>query len=154
MMDFATLQTVPMELADLDEVMQIENAVFTHPWSKTNFLDSLRNSDNAWVVRAADGELLGYFVQMAVVDESHLLTVAVKASVQKQGLGNFILGLMLQQAKLMLMNSVLLEVRESNLPALKLYQQFGFEQIGRRKNYYQAGHQQREDALVLRYLLN
>lgn len=154
MIDFATLQIAPLELADLDEVMRIENSVFTHPWSKTNFVDSLRNSDDAWVVRALDGELLGYFVQMAVVDEAHLLTLAVKASMQKQGLGNFILGLMLQQAKLLQMNSVLLEVRVSNLPALKMYEQFGFEQIGLRKNYYQADDRQREDALVLRYQLN
>jgi len=153
MIDFSGIVTAPMQLADLDEIMLIENAAFSHPWSRGNFVDSLSNMDNAWVARSAQRELLAYFVQMAVVDESHLLTIAVKASAQRQGLGSLMLDLVVQQAALMQMTSILLEVRSSNLRALALYQRFGFVQIGLRKNYYQRTAQQREDALVLRYTL-
>jgi len=154
MINFSGIVAVPMTLADLDEIMLIENAVFSHPWSRANFDDSLSNRDNAWVARSAQGELLAYFVQMAVVDESHLLTVAVKASAQHQGLGRLMLDLVAQQAALMQMQSILLEVRSSNQRALTLYQRYGFVQIGVRKNYYQLDSQQREDALVLRYTLH
>ncbi len=149
-MDFSTLRFDPMQLSDLDEVMEIEQAVYSHPWGRVSFIATLKNNDNAWVLRAGSGEMLGYTVQMAVVDEAHLLTLAVKASAQHQGLGKLLLGFAVQQARLMHMKSMLLEVRVSNQHALSLYQSFGFELIARRKNYYQSG-QQREDALILRY---
>jgi ribosomal-protein-alanine N-acetyltransferase len=139
----------PMQLSDLDEVMNIEQSVYLYPWSKNNFMTSFTNHDDAWVVCAANGEMLGYFVQMAVVEEMHLLNMTVKSTAQRQGLGRFLLSKAIQQAKLMKMRSMLLEVRASNQPALKLYAAFGFTLIGRRKNYYQ----QREDALVLRCVI-
>ena len=154
MADAASALTMqPMQSGDLDEVLAIEQTVYSHPWSHANFIDALNNNNPAWVVRAGDGEILGYYVQMAVVDESHLLTLAVKGSMQRQGLGKLLLAHLLQQAKLMGMVSVMLEVRVSNQAALKLYEAFGFTAIGRRKNYYQINQQQREDALVLRYLI-
>jgi len=136
----------------------IEQAVYSHPWTVNNFIDSLTNNDEAWVLRAGSSEnkdkILGYYVQMAVVDEAHLLTLAVLPAMQRQGLGKFLLNHLVQQAKLIQLKSVLLEVRVSNLAALKLYEAFGFESIGRRKNYYQINQQQREDALILRYLIS
>jgi ribosomal-protein-alanine N-acetyltransferase len=149
-LDFSTLRFHPMQLSDLDEVMEIEQAVYAHPWGRVSFIDTLNNNDNAWVLRASAGDMLGYVVQMAVVDEAHLLTLAVQASAQHQGLGKLLLGFAVQQARLMQMKSMLLEVRVSNQHALNLYQRYGFALIARRKNYYQSG-QQREDALILRY---
>ncbi len=150
LLDFSALLLQPMSSADLDEVMAIELAVYTHPWSRANFVDALNQGYDAWVVRTAHGQLLGYYVHMAVVDESHLLTIAVHAQVQRQGLGRYLLTQMLQRARAMAMTSVLLEVRASNQRALALYAAFGFEQIGRRKGYYQLTPTEREDALVLR----
>lgn len=140
-----------MQVADLDDVMAIELAVYSHPWSKNNFIDSLVNHYEAWVLRTDAGELLGYFVHMVVLDESHLLTIAVKESAQRQGIGIFLLKLVVQQAAQMELNAVLLEVRVSNKYAIKLYESVGFARIGRRKNYYQVDQQQREDALILQY---
>ena len=150
-MKTASLRFERMQLSDLDEVMAIEQAVYTHPWGRVSFIDSLKNNDDAWVVRSVAGQLLGYLVQMAVVDEAHLLNIAVLGSAQNQGLGKIMLGFAVQQAALLRMKFMLLEVRVSNQPALMLYQQFGFELIARRKNYYQTDQQQREDALILRY---
>lgn len=151
MIDFSGLQLIPMHLADLDEVMAIEQAVYSHPWTRKNFDDTISNRDFAWVARHPDGELLGYFVHMVVMDESHLLTIAVKESVQRQGLGRFLLQKLIEHARLMKLKSVLLEVRQSNIRALELYEALGFVEIGRRKNYYQLTQQLREDALILHY---
>ena len=94
--------------------------------------------------------LLGYFLLMAVVDEAHLLNVAVGAALQGQGLGRFLLNQAVACARGLGMESMLLEVRPSNLRALDIYQRYGFSQIGRRKGYYPADNQQREDAIVMR----
>ncbi len=151
------LRMVRMQLSDLDAVLAIEQAVYSHPWGRTSFLDSLKNNDDAWVAWGTSGpgndksEVVGYVVQMVVLDEAHLLTIAVKSTMQRQGLGLALLQFAVQRARMMQLKSVTLEVRVSNVRALHLYQQFGFSQVGRRKNYYQAGPQQREDALILCY---
>ena len=149
--DFFSLQMTAMQVADLDDVMAIESAVYSHPWSRNNFIESMVNNYDAWVVRGNSGELLGYFVHMTVVDESHLLTVAVNPTVQRQGLGKFLLQQLILQVSRMQLSAVLLEVRVSNSAAIKLYESAGFVLVGRRKNYYQIDRQQREDALVLRF---
>jgi len=148
-----SLNLSPMQIADLDEVMAIENKAHLHPWSRGNFIDSLAHDHDAWVVRSVDEVVLGYFVQMPVVDETHLLTIAVKEDMQGQGIGRFLLQHVIERAKLMQMVAVSLEVRVSNLRALAVYERFGFLLAGRRKNYYEAAQQQREDALILRYLV-
>jgi ribosomal-protein-alanine N-acetyltransferase len=149
--DLARLNYEPMQKTDLDEVLALEESVYPHPWSMANFVDSLNSNYEAWVLRDRDGELLGYFLLMAVVDESHLLNVAVSANKQGQGLGRFLLNQAVACSRGLGMESVLLEVRPSNTRALKIYERYGFKQIGRRKGYYPAANGQREDAIVMRF---
>ena len=139
----------PMAAADLDEVFALEQSVYPHPWSRGNFADSLRAGYHAWVLRDC-GELAGYFLLMAAVDEAHLLNVSVAASRQGKGLGLYLLDKVAACARGLAAESVLLEVRLSNLRALKVYLRYGFVQIGRRKAYYPAHNGQREDAIVMR----
>ena len=89
--DLARLVYEPMQEGDLDEVVAVEQAVYPHPWTRANFSDSLAQGYQAWVLRAQDRELLGYFLIMAIVDEAHLLNVAVSAQWQGKGLGRFLL---------------------------------------------------------------
>jgi ribosomal-protein-alanine N-acetyltransferase len=103
------------------------------------------------VVRDQTGDLLGYFLLMAIVDEAHLLNVAVSAGKHGQGLGRFLLNQAVACARGLGMTSMLLEVRPSNTRALRIYERYGFKQIGRRKGYYPAADQQREDAIVMRF---
>ncbi|MBA5686926.1 ribosomal protein S18-alanine N-acetyltransferase [Rugamonas apoptosis] len=149
--DLARLQYEPMQSSDLEDVVALEQTVYPHPWSRANFDDSLASGYQAWVLRDAGGELLGYFLLMAIVDEAHLLNVAVSAERQGQGLGRFLLNQAVACARGLGMESVLLEVRPSNTRALEIYQRYGFQQIGRRKAYYPAANQQREDAIVMRF---
>lgn len=149
----ATLDLAPMVAADVDEVCALENSVFPHPWSRANFLDSLASGYDAWVLRGPGAELAGYFLVMYAYDEAHLLDVAVAAGRQGQGLGRYLLDKVAEHARRHGMLSILLEVRPSNERALKVYEQYGFNEIGRRKGYYPAHEGKREDAIVMRFEL-
>ncbi|TWI69939.1 ribosomal-protein-alanine N-acetyltransferase [Pseudoduganella lurida] len=148
--DLARLVYEPMQPHDLDDVTALETSVYPHPWTRTNFADSLRSGYHAWILRDQPGELLGYFLVMAVVDEAHLLNVAVAARWQGQGLGRLLLNQSVACARGLGMESMLLEVRPSNVRALAIYRRYGFHEIGRRKGYYPAANQTREDAIVMR----
>jgi ribosomal-protein-alanine N-acetyltransferase len=138
-----------MQLADVDEVLALEESVYPYPWSHANFADSIAAGYDAYVLRADDGALLGYFLLMCAVDEAHLLNVAVAAPRQGRGLGRHLLDRIVERARARGMECVLLEVRPSNERALAIYRAYGFAQIGRRKGYYPAD-AGREDAIVMR----
>jgi ribosomal-protein-alanine N-acetyltransferase len=152
MQSFDRLDYAPMVAADLDDVLAVEQIIYPHPWTRGNFVDSLASGYNAWVLRD-QGELAGYFLLMAAVDEAHLLNVSVAAARQGDGLGRYLLDKVAACARGLGAESILLEVRPSNLRALKVYQRYGFVEIGRRKAYYPAHNGQREDAIVMRYVL-
>jgi ribosomal-protein-alanine N-acetyltransferase len=152
MQAFDQFDYAPMVMADLDEVYALEQSVYPHPWSRGNFSDSLDVGYHAWVLRER-GELAGYFLLMAAVDEAHLLNVSVAANRQRQGLGRYLLDKIAACARGLGAESILLEVRPSNLRALQVYLRYGFVEIGRRKAYYPAHNGQREDAIVMRYVL-
>jgi ribosomal-protein-alanine N-acetyltransferase len=146
-----TLRTMVMD--DVEAVHALECSVFPHPWSSKNFVDSLTSGYDAWVLRAPDDALAGYFLVMYAVDEAHLLDVAVAAPRQGSGLGRWLLDRIVLRARAMRMASILLEVRPSNGRALQVYQHYGFAEIGRRKGYYPAHEGRREDAIVMRMVL-
>ena len=152
-MSDAGLHLSRMAMADVDEVFGVELSVYPHPWTRGNFTDSLATGYHGRVLRDDAGQLLGYFLLMAAVDEAHLLNVAVRAERQGEGLGRYLLDQVADCARALGMESVLLEVRPSNLRALKVYKQYGFAEIGRRKAYYPDHNGQREDAIVMRYVL-
>jgi [ribosomal protein S18]-alanine N-acetyltransferase len=137
-----------MSEADLDEVVATEYAIYSHPWSRDNFLDSLRAGYECKTWRLG-AELLGYFVLAAAAGEAHLLNLSVAQSRQKSGHGTALLRESLALARKLGTVILFLEVRPSNLAAQALYRRFGFRQAGVRRNYYPS-HSGREDALVLR----
>lgn len=137
-------------IADLDEMLAIEEAVYSHPWTRGNFLDSFYSNHEAGGIRDANGSLLAYFLVMPVVDELHLLTFAVSKDKQRQGLALGLLDNMLRYARDRKFVSILLEVRVSNHRAIEIYRRFGFQDIGLRKAYYPAVNGAREDAFVMR----
>jgi ribosomal-protein-alanine N-acetyltransferase len=140
-----------MQAQDIDEVLRIEYAVYPFPWVRENFLDSLLSGYEAWIVRDGSRQLLGYFLMMVAVDEAHLLNITVALDAQGKGTGRLMLDKAVAVARERKMQSILLEVRPSNLRALSLYEHYGFFQIGVRKNYYPAAHGKREDAIVMRF---
>ncbi len=142
----ATLRTMTPE--DLDAVMAIEQAVYSHPWSRGNFRDSLNPLFDAhclWL----DGELLGYFLAMHGVEEMHLLNITVAPSRQGQGWGHMMLDALSLLSRSQGAQWLWLEVRQSNERALQVYERYGFRQVSIRKDYYPADRQQREHAVVM-----
>ena len=148
--DHGGLKFAPMTAADVDAVHALECSVFPYPWSRTNFTDSLASGYDAWTARDLEGALVGYYLLMYAVDEAHLLDVAVAAGRQGQGLGRYLLDRIGARARERGMDSILLEVRPSNLRALDVYHRYGYREIGRRKGYYPAHGGLREDAIVMR----
>lgn len=140
------VEMFPMNQNDLEAVAELEQSVQAFPWSRGNFADSLAAGHGVWVCRIG-GELVGFSVIMVVVDEAHLLNVAVAKRYQGQGYGARLLRHVMGQAKLHGAAKLLLEVRPSNQRAVELYRLFGFRQIGLRRGYYPAAIG-REDALV------
>jgi ribosomal-protein-alanine N-acetyltransferase len=141
------IEILPMTARDLDDVLSIEYRVYSHPWSRINFADSIGCGHSCWVCRVG-GELIGYFVLMLVVDEAHLLNIGVAEKRHGFGFGARLLRHAMDSARMGGAGTLLLEVRPSNERALRLYRHFGFRQIGVRRDYYPAS-EGREDALVL-----
>jgi ribosomal-protein-alanine N-acetyltransferase len=137
----------PMAVADLQQVMDIENSVYKFPWSKQIFKDCMRVGYSCWVVARGD-DILGYAIMSSGAGEAHLLNICVDKQYQGQGVGQFILQTMIELAKNKKVHTIFLEVRPSNRTALELYLKNGFNEIGTRKDYYPAKGG-REDALIL-----
>jgi len=136
----------PMREADLGEVLAIENAIYTHPWTHGNFADSLRAGYDCLTWRM-NGELVGYFILMAAAGEAHLLNLSVAERHQRRGHGSALLREAAALARRRGATHIFLEVRPSNQAAQNLYARFGFRKIAVRRDYYPA-HFGREDALV------
>lgn len=144
------LQLLRMRAGDLGEVLDIEYGVYPFPWTQGNFLDSIESGYETWIARAENAKLAAYFLLMMAVDEAHLLNITVAPAFQGKGVGRRMLDKAVELARVYGMQSVLLEVRPSNLRALHIYRQYGFAEIGVRKNYYPAPRETREDAIVMR----
>ncbi|ASK34820.1 ribosomal protein S18-alanine N-acetyltransferase [Alloalcanivorax mobilis] len=136
-----------MTRADLPGVLAIEQACQSTPWSEGNFRDCLQ-SDYHCQVAAVDGVLAAFMVLSSVLDETHLLNIAVAPAFQRRGLGRWMITEALTEAVSSGITVMYLEVRASNHGARDLYQQLGFQESGRRKNYYRAG-DGREDAVLM-----
>ena len=137
----------PMTEADLDAIMEIEPHIYSHPWSRGNFSDSLVSGYSAWVL--LDGaKIIGYALMMMVLDEAHLLNLSVAKTYQKQGLGRLLLEHMIAIARKHDAANMFLEVRPSNISAIALYENIGFNEMAVRRGYYPAQNG-REDAVLM-----
>lgn len=136
-----------MTAADLDAVVAIEEAIYPHPWTRSNFSDSLAAGYQCWIVECG-GKIAGYSVVMIAPEEAHLLNLSIAAPWQRRGFGREVLGFVLRVARECGAHQVLLEVRPSNEAARALYAAAGFSEIATRRDYYPAG-AGREDAIVL-----
>ena len=137
----------PMQLDDLDTIMAIEPQIYPYPWTRGNFSDSLSSGYSAWVLMLND-QIIGYSLMMLVLDEAHLLNLSVAKPYQKQGLGRTLLEHMVSIAKSNQMANMFLEVRPSNISAIALYENMGFNEMAIRRKYYPAANG-REDAVLM-----
>ena len=152
----------PMSEDALDAVHAVETTAYAHPWNHRHFLDSLRSGypavmllgeplpGDAGLPTVPGGEvLIGYLVAMPGVDEVHLLNITVAPVHQHQGWARLMLDALVTWSRGQGANTLWLEVRQSNAPARRLYERYGFRQVGVRRGYYPVSSFEREDAIVM-----
>jgi ribosomal-protein-alanine N-acetyltransferase len=137
-----------LQEADLDEVLEVERASFSNPWSRQMFRWEMQNAgvSYAYVLRTPAWRVAAFCTVWLVLDEVHINNVAVRPECRGQGAGRALLLFVLRMGAEMGATSATLEVRRSNAAALKLYEGLGFKVGGTRRNYYTSPV---EDALVL-----
>lgn len=143
----AALTIRPMLRKDLLDVFAIERTAYEFPWELETFRSCYRVGYHCWVAECA-GILVGYGILTIGAGESHVLNLCVSPSQQGRGYGRLILQRLIEEAQRHPVECIFLEVRPTNLSAIALYQRLGFNEIGRRKDYYPAKNG-REDALVM-----
>jgi [ribosomal protein S18]-alanine N-acetyltransferase len=136
-----------MVVDDLPRVNAIERESYSVPWSDATFRGLLRRRDAELIVAESYGVVIAYAIFWCVIDQSELGNVAVTARWRGRGIGERLVAEVLRRAEQRGVREIYLEVRPSNEVARRLYERFGFSQVGRRRNYYQ---EPVEDALVLR----
>ena len=137
---------VPMDRSHIEQIAALERECFSTPWSEAMLTEVLFDAQASFIVaESEDGGVLGYAGLHVVLDEGYIDNVAVEPAARRHGVADELLDVFCRfgQAHLAFLT---LEVRASNAPAIALYRKHGFEEAGRRKNYYQ---QPREDAIIM-----
>ena len=140
-----------MQSDDVNQVYAIEKATQTHPWTFNQFHDAVNQYQSTVIEK--NGEVAGFCIMQPVLDEANLLLMAVAPKYQGLGLGFEIL----EDAIVRLGEKcvqIFLEVRESNQPAIGLYEKTGFHQIDLRKNYYPKNDGGKEHAIIMVKMVN
>lgn len=135
---------------DIPVIAEIERQCFSHPWSEQSIKSSFENSSNRFFAAETDGIVIGYIGLSVVLDEGYILNVATLPEYRRQGAAKALINRVIDvyNDKLRFLT---LEVRPSNMAAIGLYEGFGFESVGLRKNYY---HNPTEDAVLLTKFFN
>ena len=133
--------------SDVDAIVAIEQASFGDPWNRNAFVELLDDPRVCFLIAERGGAVRGYVVAWFVLDEGEIGNLAVSEAARRQGVGALLLDGATGAAGAADVESLYLEVRDSNTAARALYASRGFVEIGRRRDYYRRP---REDALVLR----
>lgn len=144
----ADIKIVPLEEYHIPAVWEIEKENFTQPWSMTSFKDMM---DSGYVMSFgaldSQGTIIGYALASYVADTGEILDIAVSAESKRRGVGGMLLDAVHSSLNIKGVSECFLEVRENNLPAIALYNKFGYAPVGVRKNYYTCP---KENAIMMK----
>lgn len=135
-----------MTLEDIEQVYHLEKSIFSIPWSKESFESSIKNKDTLFIVAVKEGEILGYLGIYIFSEEADISNVAVYEKYRRQHIAKQMMEYILAKVKVSGVKHITLEVRETNVAAIKLYESMGFVEAGIRKNYYK---EPTENALIM-----
>lgn len=127
-------------------MVEAENACFSDPWSEAAFRSELLNPYSLYVVAVSGGRIVGYVGGIALYENCDITNVAVLPEMRRRGIASAMVECFINECASRSVEQILLEVRQSNLPAIKLYESFGFRAYGTRKNYYEKP---AEDAVLM-----
>lgn len=141
------LTIAQMQKKHLQDIADLEKMCFSTPWTYENLAEEL-NNDTAYffVALDEDEEVIGYIGVSVVADSCFVNNIAVYPACRRQGVGTALMKIAIMTADARGTDFISLEVRESNFAAIALYQSLGFEEMGRRKNFYRRP---QEDALIM-----
>ena len=132
------VQITEMSLSDLENIKEILISDFDDFWNYNILKEELESSNSKYIIaKTNDGEIIGFAGIKIILDNADIMNIVVKKSWRNQGVGNLLLSNLISICKISNLSSLSLEVNEDNLPAIHLYEKFGFKQVGVRKNYYQ-----------------
>ena len=134
-----------MTESDLDAVVAIEKVSFPSPWLREHFLSEISAPHSFPFVAIIDESVAGYVCMISLFEETQILNIAVKSSHRGTGLAKMLLEHAMGEAIEQGADFAALEVRESNLAAISLYEGMGFARTGTRRNYYEGN----EDAVLM-----
>ena len=143
-------EILPLGERHLAQVMDIEAATFSDPWSESAFRGEMENPHSRFLVAEEAGQVLGYLGMQLVLDEGYISNVAVAAPCRRQGIGAKLMAAAVDIARQEALSLLTLEVRVSNTAAIALYERYGFTALGRRRGFYRFP---REDAYVMTLFL-
>ena len=126
----------PLTQEYIQELYLLEKASFSEPWSEITFIKELENPQAHYLVAIKNGILVGYAGMWVILEEGHITNIAVAKDHRGCGIGKMLVGQLIKKAYQMDLVGLTLEVRESNIAAISLYESFGFVSVGERKNYY------------------
>ena len=146
--DKAKIRVRIAKSSDLDDIYELDVQTFAMPWSKEALSYDILENDNAFVIVAEyEGEFAGYADIWTVLDEADLNSIAVRVDFRRKGIGDAIMIAMTEMLSASGVATINLEVRVSNMPAIKLYKKYGFNECGVRPGYYLDNG---EDALIMK----
>lgn len=140
-----TVDIRPMTKADLEIVLALEQASFSHPWRYEHFLHELSSPHSFPLVAVAEGTVGGYVCLMSLFEEAQILDIVVAPYLRGRGIARALLEHAVTVAREKHAEIMTLEVRASNRAAIALYERFGFSRTGIRPKYYEGA----EDALLM-----
>ena len=129
------------------QVAELEKLCFSDPWSLRSITSELSNPLSLWVVAVTGDTVVGYVGSQSVMGEADMMNLAVVPEHRRQGIGRRLVEELVSRLAANQVKSLTLEVRASNDPAIALYDEMGFQAVGRRPGYYRNP---KEDALILR----
>lgn len=129
---------------DISAIAEIEKASIPQPWSEAAFADALAQENAVTLVAEANGEIAGFITGVFIFDNADIYSVATAEQYRKNGIGAKLLKAFFDTLPNEV-ETVGLEVRESNSAAISLYEKNGFERVGMRRNFYE---QPRENAIL------
>ena len=138
------IEIVRMNESHVSAVVELEKQNFSDPWPDIAVRGELTNKLALWLVAMENGEVVGYVGSQTVLQEADMMNIAVADTYRRRGIAKMLVEELILQLDAYQLS---LEVRSSNAPAIALYENLGFQQVGLRKNYYRNP---KEDALILR----
>lgn len=130
------LEIKEMTLSDLKQIKNILETEFDDFWNASVLESELKNTLSKYIVAKIENEIIGFAGIIDTLDQFEITNIVVKKSFRNNGVGNVLLTELIKLAKINNKDKIILEVNNTNEPAIKLYEKNGFKNIGFRKKYY------------------